>query len=99
MLLEEEIALEVKVTCREDVDKQDGIRAGKRLLIMISMSATLTSQPRVEFPLSAIIIYNGLRSLQLGGKLRSSCKLVLWTPLIVREVLVPHLLADCLLIR
>ena len=40
MLLEVEIALEVKVTCREEgVNEQDGRRAGKRLVIMIRRRA------------------------------------------------------------
>jgi hypothetical protein len=45
MLLQVEIALEVKVTCKEeDVDKmEDALASRKRLLIE-------HSQPRVEFP-------------------------------------------------
>jgi hypothetical protein len=47
MLLQVEIALEAKIICgEEDVEKQDGRRAGKRLLIMIRRRTT--SGPRAD---------------------------------------------------
>jgi hypothetical protein len=65
MLLQVEISLEVKVTCKEeDVDKQDGRRAGKRLLIMISMSTTLTERANHVLNSHHFGDYNVLRSLQ-----------------------------------
>jgi hypothetical protein len=64
MLLQVEIALEAKITRREeDVDKQDGRRADKRLLIMIRRRTT--SGPRVDVAVLSLTLERSYRISQI----------------------------------